>query len=194
MSEVLVTPGGTITDGTIVTLQQYPEVQWIVHNGWYTYQSRQYMGWYLVSIPSQNVLPLDPDDLIGITIVSSGCGPCPVPPGPNPPRPPIPHDVIHEIERAWITVDTIEQLSRLNRRLVPDGKIVRVNDIGDGTSKYYRYDQPNQKWVEETFGIDTENLVSQNDLENSVVNIIKDNSDIHQTIHELVDLNWKTIE
>lgn len=164
MANTLLTPDGQVlADGYIVMLARFPDTRWIVHYGWYSYQGNQYQGWYFSAIPSQTTLPAIGEDLNNITIVSISSGCCPSPmPGPggglNPQQ-------AFELNRAWISVDTIEQLSQLNKRVVPDGKIVRVNDIGDGTAKYYRYDQANQKWVDETFGFNSDNYVKSSEVD-----------------------------
>lgn len=205
--------GIQIVDGSIVILARFPDTKWIVHKGWYSYQGNQYNGWYLSSIPSQTTMPLLDSDLIGIRVVGGNCS-CPDQPFPSP-NPPVPGcgvglkpEMAWELNRAWITVDTLEQLSRLNRRLIPDGKIVRVNDTGDGTAKYYRYDQAKSIWTEEYFGIDITNFVSRQDLSqevkdqidnadlsSSVVNVIQTNDEVHQTIREVADsdLTWREL-
>ena len=162
-----------------------------------------------------------------IQIVSGGSCPCPSPsPTPCPPPGPgggLDHVMKHELERAWITVDTREQLSLLNKRLVPDGKIVRVNDVGDGTAKYYRYDQSNSIWTEEYFGVDTTNFVTRDaleqevadqvsqtlpgmvsdevdkqletaDLADPVTNVIQNNTEVQKTIQDITEMKWKTIQ
>lgn len=204
--------GIQIVDGSIVILARFPGTKWVVHKGWYAYQENQYNGWYLSSIPSQTTMPLLDSDLIGIVVVGGECS-CPDQPFPSPcpPRPGgggMSPEMTWELNRAWITVDTLEQLSRLNRRLVPDGKIVRVNDTGDGIAKYYRYDQAKSIWTEEYFGIDTTNFVSKDDLvqevkdqldnvdfSQTVVNVIKENDEVHQTIKEVAesDTTWKEL-
>lgn len=227
MSDSISTSAGQILEGTIVILARYPSIKWIAHQGWYTYQGRQYMGWYFASIPAQTILPLNEEDLIGIQIVSGGSCPCPSPsPTPCPPPGPgggLDHVMKHELERAWITVDTREQLSLLNKRLVPDGKIVRVNDVGDGTAKYYRYDQSNSIWTEEYFGVDTTNFVTRDaleqevadqvsqtlpgmvsdevdkqletaDLADPVTNVIQNNTEVQKTIQDITEMKWKTIQ
>ena len=204
--------GIQIIDGSIVILARFPDTKWIVHKGWYSYQGNQYNGWYLSSIPSQTTMPLLDSDLIGIRVVGGNCS-CPDQPFPSP-NPPVPGgggglkpEMAWELNRAWITVDTLEQLSRLNRRLIPDGKIVRVNDTGDGTAKYYRYDQAKSIWAEEYFGIDITNYVSKEDLSqevkdqidnalpSTVVNVIQTNDEVHQTIKEVADsdLTWREL-
>lgn len=214
MANSVVTPSGqTIYDGSIVILARFPGVNWIAHNGWYTFQGNQFMGWYSTSIPSQTIIPMSDDDLIGIQVISgSGCDkpslPCPPPP---PPRPgcdseeEFTHEMKHELDRAWITVDTLEQLNRLNIRLVPDGKIVRVNDTGDGSAKYYRYNQPKREWEEETFGIDTSDFVKKQDLEQEVINQLENidftdaveetikSDSVQQIIKESSQMTWNTL-
>lgn len=219
MANSIVTPSGqTIQEGSIVILARFPGVNWVAHNGWYTYQGNQFMGWYFASIPSQTIMPLSDDDLIGIQIVSgSGCTTPSIPamppcPPPAPPAPPgcgseeeFTHEMKHELDRAWITVDTLEQLNRLNIRLVPDGKIVRVNDIGDGSAKYYRYNQPQRAWQEETFGVDTSNFVSKQELEQEVMNQLENvdftdvvtetikSDSVQEIIKESSEMSWYTI-
>lgn len=212
MSDMIMTDSGVqLYDGSIVILARFPGTKWIVHKGWYTYQDNQYNGWYVSSIPAQSTMPLTDADLLGIQVVSGGCG-CPDVPFPGPPIPGgggLSPDMKWELKRAWITVDTTEQLSNLNRRLVPDGKIVRVNDLGDGSPGYFRYDQPNQQWVPETFGVDTSNFVSKDDLSKevsdqlkdidiseSVVTVIETNKSAQTAINKIVDsdINWKEVK
>lgn len=176
----LVVPGTglTLTDGTIVMLARYPGTKWIVHSGWYTYMGQQYQGWYFCSIPAQTVLPVNEEDLRLLTVISGSCDSscpsggypptpgCPVdpcPPGrpPFPPgRPPLlPHHIMHEIDQAWISVETIAQRNQLNKRLIPNGKVVRVNNVS-GVAKYYIWNQVIEEWQEETFGIDTSRFLT----------------------------------
>lgn len=202
MSDYLITDQGVqIYEGSIVVLARFPNLRWIVHNGWYTFQGNQYMGWYFSSIPSNTILPLNNDDLVGIQVIS-GSGPCPSPspcppqpgggfvPGP-PPGEPFTHEMRMQLERAWITVDTLEQRNRLNCRLVPNGKVVKVNDV-DGVVKYYSYDQSESTWVEETFGIDTSSFVSKDELATEVENQIQ-NIDLSPQVTQVIETN-KTVQ
>ena len=181
----LVTDTGVIiNDGSVVILSQYPNVKWLIKNGWYTYKGKQYNGWYFSSIPANNTMPVDTSDLSGITLVS-GPNCCPPPPGPVPPGPcpseeRFTHEMRNQLERAWITVDTIEQRDRLNIRLVPDGKVVKVNDVG-GSVKYYSYDQSLSTWVEEVFGLDG-SFVKKEDLENEVNDLVNGDTTLHESI------------
>lgn len=154
-----------LADGNVVVLKRYPGLKWVVHWGWYTYNNHQYKGWYFVSIPSQTILPVNEEDLIGIKVVSSksnDCYPdypdypdCPIPPGPFPPEPgpcpPKPEQVKFtkqdkkELQSAFITVNTIADRNKLDTSKLPDGKIVRVNNV-NGETQYYAWSARNDHW------------------------------------------------
>lgn len=159
--------GQKITDGTIVMLSRFPGMKWIVHYGWYTYDNQQCRGWYFNSIPANTKIPATDEDLMMLTVIStdtnningSGCdchpGPCPSPnPIPKPPTPPGPggHGLspqqAFELNRAWISVDTIAMRDELSeKRLLPDGKVVRVNRATqDNKPKYFIWNQVTEKW------------------------------------------------
>lgn len=163
----LVVPGTniTVTDGSVVMLSRFPGKKWVAHYGWYKYAGQQMMGWYFCSIPENTVVPVNDQDLSTLTVISSGsnCA-CPVPgPAPTPtprPYPPCPDPEDHnqfsdqdkwELDRAFITVNTIAERDALNDRLLPDGKLVRVNNDGDSPA-YFRWNQVLQIWEEEFFG------------------------------------------
>lgn len=59
-----------LTDGSIVMLNRFPGTKWVVHEGWYTYNGRQYSGWYFCSIPANTVLPMNQQDLTALVVVS----------------------------------------------------------------------------------------------------------------------------
>lgn len=90
--------GVVLTEGTIVRLARYPGTKWIVQNGWYTYNSQQSMGWYLSSIPENEVIPITEEDLRLLTVLSNCKCNCPgdssssIPPVTPPvcPTPPLP--------------------------------------------------------------------------------------------------------
>ena len=197
----LVTDTGVIiNDGSVVILSQYPNVKWLIKDGWYTYNGKQYNGWYFSSIPANDTMPVDTSDLSGITLVS-GPNCCPPPPGPVPPGPcpseeRFTHEMRNQLERAWITVDTIEQRDRLNIRLVPDGKVVKVNDVG-GQVKYYSYDQSTSTWVEEVFGLDG-SFVKKEDLENEVNDLVNGDTTLHESIvnisKSVASAKWSEIQ
>lgn len=210
--------GVQIVDGTIVILSRFPGTKWIVHNGWYTYNSQQAMGWYFSSIPSQTIMPVTDDDLRLLTVVGTDCGchcpptPSPTPPQPGPgpkPKPPLTDKQLEILNRSWITVDTIAERDKLfEDDLVINGRIVRVNQTVDGP-KYYRWNLVNETWDVETFGIDTSTFVSQSDLADAVTKEVNENPTVQSTIQTKVeestskltsrvekietDLEWDTI-
>lgn len=166
MKELIVPATGLkLTDGSIVILARFPDTKWIVHNGWYTYNNQQCMGWYFCSIPDKTILPAIESDLNALTLVSPEypCPPKPTPipptpcPPPEPPQPKGPQfteEYQSELDAAFISVDTIADRNKLlDDREIPNGKIVRVNYIdGETSAKYYRWDANNKCWREETFG------------------------------------------
>lgn len=200
--DYLETPSGLkLTDGSIVMLARFGSTKWVVHNGWYTYMGQQYSGWYFASIPANTVIPVNDDDLRLLTLVSDAGGCIPCPPSPYPPVPPCPpgpgpyptpgcdipftHQMAYELNRAWISVDTIAQRDKLNTRLIPNGKVVRVNNVA-GEVKYYVYDQAAQAWKEETFGIDTSKYVSYEEAE-QIANTAVADADITSKVEDVVD-------
>lgn len=63
-----------------------------------------------------------------------------------------------ELNRAFISVNSIEERDSLNIDSLPHGKIVRVADTTDGV-KYYSWDQVTFTWKEETFPVDSSTKV-----------------------------------
>lgn len=212
--------GIKLYENSIVMLSRFPGTRWITKLGWYNYNGQQYQGWYFCSIPAQTVVPVTEEDLRLLTIISndgcssgSGSGQCPGPyppgPGPNPGIPFTPRNA-YELDRAWITVDTLAQRNELNQRLLPNGKIVRVNDDGTGATKYYQWDQTTCTWKDETFGIDlspyltiddtnklypTYAYVEQSindhiqaiDIPGQIVDTIESNEAVDEAINEKID-------
>lgn len=165
----LTTPdtGIKLMDGSVVKLARFPNMKWIVHNGWYTYNGQQFVGWYFCSIPSQTIIPVNEEDLRLLTLVANSCNcpdlplppqPCPEPDNPHchPDDNIMLHRLAHELDKAFLSVDTIAQRNQLNRRLLPDGKLVRVNDV-DGQVKYYAWNQVKMDWEEADLGSNTSN-------------------------------------
>ena len=143
--------GYKLYDGTIVILSRFPGTRWIVHNGHYMYNGSSYTGWYFSSIPAQTTLPVTVEDLRLCIIVDTGnCPPyppCPIPPGPCPAPAPVPDmaRMEYQLDRAFITVETLEERDRLVRYNLPNGKMVRVNSV-DGSAQYYEWDDVNKQW------------------------------------------------
>lgn len=72
MSSYLDIPGSKVKlkDGSIIMLRRFPGTKWVVHNGWYNYNGKNYTGWYFSSVPAQTILPVNRYDLQGIVVVS----------------------------------------------------------------------------------------------------------------------------
>ena len=63
-----------IVEGSIVTTSTYPDVKWILHEGWYRIDNVNYIGWYLNSIPDNQTIAVT-EDLLGTMTIISGSGP-----------------------------------------------------------------------------------------------------------------------
>ena len=61
--------------GSIVSIGRFPDTRWVLKNGWYLYDGRQYNGWYFSSIPAQSSLPVEECDLFDLVIISNGESP-----------------------------------------------------------------------------------------------------------------------
>ena len=132
-----------ITDGCVVRLLQFPNTKWIVHYGWYTYNGVTASGWYFSSIPDQTILPIEYEYLSTIEILTGGCT-CPS----KPSLPIMPLSTyMWELDRAAISVETVGERDRLSReRILPDGKIVRVNEYDETGAKYFTWNASRQDW------------------------------------------------
>lgn len=157
-----------LLDGTIVILVGFDDVKYILHNGYYTYNGDLLNGWYGVSIPEQNIIPIATDMLIGCEIVyypDSNCK-CKYPSG----NIPYTTDDKYQLQRTFITVDTMTERDALSPNLsitdLPDGRIIRVNKPNnvDYNPKYYEYryyeELTGAYWEEVDFGggLQPENL------------------------------------
>lgn len=56
-----------IRNNDVVSISTYPNVKWIVKNGWYKIGTAQKRGWYFVSIADKTVLPIDLVDIKDIS-------------------------------------------------------------------------------------------------------------------------------
>ena len=197
MSSLTTSTGVELTDGMIVQLARFPGTNWIVHNGWYVYQGVSYMGWYFCSIPANTILPVNEEDLQLLTVVSSSssstCAPSPSTSPPSYSKPsvqPNDHDLLHMVEKAWITVETLEERNRLNIKLVPNGKIVRVNNV-DGEVKYYCYNQATSTWEETAFGGSlSEEYITKDEVQETIDNAINtavSNIDVTDLVKETTE-------
>lgn len=144
MADIII-PGTNkvLLDGTVVILSGFDDVKYILHDGFYTYNSEMFEGWYGVSIPEQNVIPLALQMLIGCEVVyypDSNCK-CRFPSG----NIPFTTEDEYQVQRSFITVDTMTDRDKLSPNMsitdVPNGRIVRVNKPNnlDFEPKYYVY-------------------------------------------------------
>lgn len=168
--EYIIIPGTNrkVYDGTVVILNRLPNLKWIIHFGFYSYNGRSKKGWYLSSIPSCSVMPVFNEDLVAMRVVEDPKpplppfppGPCPPPPHPPfPPFPPVPTPTIFTpddklmVDRSMITVESLEDRDKLGNDKTLDGKLVRVNDIdGEGTVEYYTWNKSTSQWDLATLG------------------------------------------
>lgn len=195
-----------LVDGSVVMLARFPGTKWVVHEGWYTYNSSQYSGWYFCSIPAKTVIPVNEQDMVGLVLVSGkyeetepeipGCPPviCPpvapdlpcipgckpplppdpgtFPPGPGPhppvpgpipfwppapiwpPKPPGPEPELPAffsvkkealLNAAFISLPSLKHRDNLGTDDIPDGKIVRVNNV-NGKPAYYIWSKYELEW------------------------------------------------
>ena len=189
-------------EGNIVTIATYPGTKWVVQNGWYIYKGLQKNGWYFCSITTQTTLPATNDVLLNVSVVtgSGGCCPpdtsCPCPP-PEPPCPPPKPDPHHfQADHAFITVDTeAERDYLLSNQLIPNGKVVKVNQTDSGT-KYFTWNQVTRTWDEETFGISPDKYVTNDSLSDKVDQIIESSEKFHEVIKEVSSetVQWSKLE
>ena len=74
MKDYLIYNNQKIVEGSIVTTSTYPDVKWILHEGWYRIDSINYIGWYLSSIPDNRTIAVT-EDLLGTMTIISASGP-----------------------------------------------------------------------------------------------------------------------
>ena len=74
MKDYLIYNNQKISEGSIVSTSTYPDVKWILHEGWYRIDSINYIGWYLSSIPDNRTIAVTAD-LLGTMTIISGSGP-----------------------------------------------------------------------------------------------------------------------
>lgn len=157
-----------LVDGSIVAMPRFPNMKWVLHYGWYSYKGNQQMGWYFSSIPSQTILPVTDEDLASIIVLNADpTNVCPDSGHPHcPPHHPEHHNHHHhhndkqftsqdkwELDRTFISVGTEAERDLLNQdRLLPDGRLVRVNKCPDGKSRYFAWNQATQTWDEASLG------------------------------------------
>ena len=132
--------GKIIYNGDTVILSEYPDTIAVAAYGWYKYEDEAMNGWHFILLPSRNIVPANQVNLSLLVVVPNSPDDCRCPI----PVYPIPRDV--EL-RAFITLDNIAQRDKLTTPFVPNGRIVRVNDTGDGEPGYYQWDAASQTWL-----------------------------------------------
>jgi hypothetical protein len=128
-----------VYEGDIVVLSEYPENFAIASHGWYEYEQTRTNGWYFILLPRRETIPAANVNVSLLTVVTST--PC-TPPCPTP----IPDPDEHTQHRTFITYDTIAQRDGLTPEFIPNGRIVRVNDAGEGHPEYYEWDAQEETW------------------------------------------------
>lgn len=181
--------GIKLVEGNIIMLAKYPNTKWVIDFGWYEYEGTQYNGWFIKSIIDGTLVPVNEDDLVDVTVVSTKSNdaeppfpwpypprPCP-PPCPPTPRPPEGTPAFYsqaekqQLRSAFITVQNIEERDKLDTANIPNGKLIRVNDV-DGEVKYYEWSVDKNEW--EPFNLITAEMLD--DIVNRLIdNYIVDN-------------------
>ena len=157
--------GERVYDGSIVMLYRLPNLRWVIHYGYYSYNGKKQKGWYFSSIPSDTTMPVFNEDLVAMKVIDGSvgpmppCPPCPPPCPPYPPCPPAPIPIPFtpkdkaQVDAAMITVDTLADRDLLGNAHLQDGKIVRVNDTdGHKTIEYYSWNAVTSQWEEASLG------------------------------------------
>ena len=153
--------GQKVYEGSVVMLYRLPNLRWIIHYGYYSYNGKRQKGWYFSSIPADTTMPVFNEDLVAMKVIDGQPGPDPCPPGPPvPPFPPgpgpvppapipipyTPHDKM-QVDASMITLDNLAERDKFGNDGLQDGKIVRVNDIdGHGTVEYYSWNSATSTW------------------------------------------------
>ena len=173
-----------LVDGNIVSIETFPDVKWVLHKGWYTFDNKLNNGWYLTSLVDKSVRPVIPQEIEGMVVISTKSNNL----DPNYPNvlpisaenqdvevpttsyqqtattisstspygpifPPVAPDdelVPYQVKSAFVTFPDIEARDKLDTRQIPDGKLVRVNDV-DGKTEYYAWSINANDWVDVNF-------------------------------------------
>lgn len=133
--------GKIIYNGDTVILSEYPDTIAVVAYGWYRYEENAMNGWHFILLPSKSIIPAANVNLSLLTVVPNSSDDCrhPVPVNPVP----------RGMEsRTFITLDSIAQRDKLVSPFMPNGRIVRVNNRGDGKPGYYEWNVMTQEWDE----------------------------------------------
>lgn len=139
-------------DNDIITLTTNPTVRYILRYGWYICHGVQSYGWYVVSISDGTVLAISEIDLSTINLVSTYTQGSTYDDGKkvNYTRPYTDHDVAI-LNRSFISLSSMSQRDNLDPSELTDGRVVRVNDIGDGSYGYFVWSAIDKSWSSITF-------------------------------------------
>lgn len=201
-------PSGEIVyDGAV--LKTPDNTSYILHFGKYTCNNYTINGWYLQAVGQMSRIPIS-DEILGTCVVvnngshidmgrppshghGSGCCCPPIDPLPPPIRPDkeiFTSQDKYYLDRSWISVDTIVERDSIPLGIVINGRIVGVNNPGDGYGpKYYRYNPKTLQWDE---------IVYRNEeYEDSISDIeirIKLLTDAFKSYRDSNDLDKKSIQ
>ena len=150
----IVIPGTNIRlyDGDLVTITNRPHIKWVVHYGWFIFQNSQNHDWYFSAINNGENLPVSSVDLTLVSLVTSKTLGSVYQDGKV-----VNYTTVfteadaHNLNSAFISVDTINQRDNLDKTKLTNGKLVRVNNCG-GTPKYFAWDFSSKTWDEVDWG------------------------------------------
>lgn len=184
-----------VYEGSVVMLNRLPLLRWIIHFGVYDYNGKRQKGWYFSSIPADTTMPVFTEDLVAMQVIDDSEDPYnpgptpppipPCPPRPFPPGPPAPIPIPFtprdkaQLDEAMLTVETLAGRDKLGRAGLPNGKIVRVNDVdGEGKIEYYSWNADESKWEEASLGYRymTRDEVL-NEVSNDIIEIVWSNEE-----------------
>lgn len=146
--------------GNVVMFGTRPGISWVVHYGHYTYEYAMYNGWHFVSLPDHVIMPVIPEELETVIVIADDWNrwrPRPCPPCPDVAI--FTKEYEAQLKGAFITVEHIADRDALDPETIPNGKIVKVNDVS-GEVKFYTWDSVNQTWVDF-------NIATKEDIKNS---------------------------
>lgn len=160
----LVLPGGVeVIDGAVLSFGDDP-CKYILHYGMYKVTSvtsacgpvTKITGWYVQQFGSGVAIPVT-DDMLSMCKVHNTGAEITVTGNPTGCRPP--HKVCrpspetftsqdkYQLDRSWLTVDTVAERDALSITSVMTGRIVEVNNATeDGEPSYYRWNYKKQEW------------------------------------------------
>ena len=139
-------------DGDFVTLKNRPDMKWVVHYGWFIYQSTKQQDWYFSAITTGEILPVSYVDLTLVSLATSATRGSVYHDGNNTEYNPIfTEDDAETLNRTFISVDTIAQRDNLDRNKLTNGRLVRVNG-NDEDAKYYAWNASTNSWCEVELG------------------------------------------